>query len=111
MSRSRKGKISLSLIIFQMIRVISSPSRSATGLATLILAMRAPANSNASADGEGGHAIDARRPLRNPVFRHACDSLQRQLDKAPKPLPPRGEGVGDGGPGAERPWLAQHLTR
>ena len=38
--RSRNGRISLSLISFQMMRVISSPSRSTTGLATLILAMR-----------------------------------------------------------------------
>jgi len=43
MFRSRNGKISLSLIIRQMIRVISSPSRSTTGFVTLILAMLAPA--------------------------------------------------------------------
>src|SRR5690242_4249947 len=35
---SRDGRISLSLIIFQMIRVISSPSISTTGFLTLILA-------------------------------------------------------------------------
>src|SRR5579875_3014982 len=39
---SRYGKISLSLISFQMIRVISSPSMSTTGLATLIFDMGAP---------------------------------------------------------------------
>ena len=39
-SMSRYGWISLSLIICQMIRVISSPSISTTGLATLIFAMR-----------------------------------------------------------------------
>src|SRR6202043_2745211 len=36
---SRNGVISLSLMYFQMIRVISSPSSSTTGLVTLIFAM------------------------------------------------------------------------
>ncbi len=36
MSMSRNGKISLSLIIYQITRVISSPSRSTTGFSTLI---------------------------------------------------------------------------
>ena len=39
---SRYGWISLSLMYCQMIRVISSPSSSTTGLATLILAMQEP---------------------------------------------------------------------
>src|SRR5579883_611939 len=38
-SMSRNGWISLSLMYFQMIRVISSPSSSTTGLVTLIFAM------------------------------------------------------------------------
>src|SRR5579872_7006168 len=38
-SRSRNGWISLSLMYCQMIRVISSPSSSTTGLVTLIFAM------------------------------------------------------------------------
>src|SRR6266704_45547 len=38
-SRSRNGLISLSLMYCQMIRVISSPSSSTTGLVTLIFAM------------------------------------------------------------------------
>ena len=41
-SRARYGSSSLSLIIRQMIRVISSPSISTIGLATLILAMLGP---------------------------------------------------------------------
>lgn len=39
-STSRYGRINLSLMKDQMMRVISSPSSSTTGLATVILAMR-----------------------------------------------------------------------
>src|SRR5471030_2590084 len=60
-----------------MIRVISSPSRSATGLATLILAMRTPENGLGGAE-KSSPAIDARRLGRNPL-------LRRDERDAPRP--------------------------
>src|SRR3979411_2094935 len=58
-SISRNGLISLSLMYFQMIRVISSPSSSTTGLVTLIFAMadRAFLEQGVSGGGGNAHAI------------------------------------------------------
>ena len=58
-SISRNGLISLSLMYCQMIRVISSPSSSTTGLVTLIFAMadRAFSKNSAFRDGWGDGAV------------------------------------------------------
>ncbi len=53
---SRNGVISLSLMYCQMIRVISSPSSSTTGLDTLIFAMIGKASRERACDAAGGMA-------------------------------------------------------
>src|SRR4051812_25772697 len=77
-STSRNGWISLSLMYFQMIRVISSPSSSTTGLVTLIFAMeRGLFGDRALREEAGdGRAIALPPPRRKPR-RHALsvDSL------------------------------------
>src|SRR3954463_6524359 len=57
-STSRKGWISLSLMYCQMIRVISSPSSSTTGLDTLIFAMSKGAFWEARVLRRGGREYD-----------------------------------------------------
>src|SRR6476661_1816685 len=85
---SRNGWISLSLMYCQMIRVISSPSSSTTGLVTLIFAMEKGLFGDSALRGEAGdgRAIALPPPRRKPSP-HAllADSLGRKGGGWPLP--------------------------
>src|SRR3954466_13192215 len=79
-STSRYGRISWSLMNCQMIRVISSPSSSTTGLSTLIFAMRTPASTYLDVKISVG-SDEAKGPNGVPLLRQLGD---RPVDALPR---------------------------
>src|SRR6185312_12502405 len=105
-STSRKGLISLSLMYCQMIRVISSPSSSTTGLVTLIFAMTEGAFFSKTADmgGMGDYRgpiaprTARRKPSRYALSAHFPDRIAALLTGPATACPNTGELPGRTGP-------------